>query len=278
MTDSSGVYLATGFRNVDTTSEVGKLVSCLQFMDGLNSFQDYKQEIINRVGLESGMSVLDIGCGIGFDETRISGLVGRTGSVIGLDPSAALIDYAHSAKSAQGSNVRFVRGIGEQLPFRDNTFDVCRVDRTLQHVSDPGSVIAEMYRVLKPSGRIACAEPDWGTFVVTSDDRPTTRSVIENWCDGFRNGWVGRYLQPSLKGVGFAAVKVTGHLLIAEGFKAIDKVFDVSMTVARMRDHYSDGAALDEWLLRLRDKTDSLASVTLFLATGVKPYQLAKDS
>jgi ubiquinone/menaquinone biosynthesis C-methylase UbiE len=83
-------YLASGFRDVDTSSAVGKLVSCLRFMDGLTSFQDYKQESITRGGIGPGMSVLDVGCGVGFDVARISALVGRFGRVVGLDPSAAL--------------------------------------------------------------------------------------------------------------------------------------------------------------------------------------------
>jgi hypothetical protein len=128
-----------------------------------------------------------------------------------------------------------------------------------------------MYRVLKSGGRIVCAEPDWGTFVITSPDKATTRLVVDNWCDGFRSGWIGRYLYPILKEVGCTNVHVTGHLLITEGFPAIDKVFDVTLTVARMREGQLGGVALDEWLTALLEASDALASVTLFLATGIKP-------
>jgi ubiquinone/menaquinone biosynthesis C-methylase UbiE len=270
MAVDAGAYLASGFRDVDTSSEVGKFVSCLRFMDELSSFQDYKQESIRRAGIAQGMSVLDVGCGVGSDVARISALVGG-GHVIGLDPSAALVAAARQVTAALERDATFVRAVGERLPFRDESFDVCRVDRTLQHVADPQAVIADMCRVLKPGGRVVCAEPDWGTFVITSRDRATTRSVAEKWCDGFRNEWIGRFLQPSLRRAGFADVTVTGHLLIAEGFMAIDKVFDVAMTVSRMGDDHPGQTRLGKWLAALRDDDDSLASVTLFLATGVKP-------
>lgn len=262
-------YLASGFRDVDESPEVRKFVSCLEFMDGLASFQSYKEEIVRRTGLDAGMSGLDVGCGVGFDVARMAALVGQEGRAVGVDPSVSLIEAATGNPFTSGANVAFVKGVGENLEFPAETFDVARVDRTLQHVADPERVIGEMHRVLRPGGRIACAEPDWGTFVVTSGDRATTRRVAETWCDGFRNGWIGRDLAPMLRRAGFTGVELTGHLLIADGFAAIDKVFDVVMTVNRL----AGGATAESshhWLTELRERPDAMASVTLFLATGVK--------
>jgi ubiquinone/menaquinone biosynthesis C-methylase UbiE len=264
-------YLASGFRNVDAAEEVSKFVSCLQFMDRLKSFQDYKQAIVDRAAIRSGMSVLDVGCGIGADVARIASIVGDQGAVVGLDPSRSLIDTARKSIGTERSNASFVVGFGENLEFPDESFDVCRVDRTLQHVEDPRLVITEMSRSLKSGGRLACAKPDWGTFVITSQDRRLTRRISETWSDGFRNGSIGRWLQPYLHLTGFRDVMLTGHLLIAEGFEAIDKVFDISLTAAKLRDAGDRPQDIDRWIADLKSREDALAIVTLFLATGMKP-------
>ena len=259
MTDPA--YLASGFRDVDGTGELGKFLGCLRYLENLPGVRSYKQQMLDRLELGVGMRVLDVGCGLGFDVARMAQVVGRAGRAVGLDPSAAVLRAA-----AVNPDVDPVLAAGQDLPFRDEVFDAVRVDRTLQHVDGPGRVIAEMRRVLRSGGRVACAEPDWGTFVVTSEERDETRRIAEAWCDSFRNGWIGRRLVPLLRGAGFVDVAVTGHLLVAEGFDAIDAVFDVTMTAARVA--ASDG---QRWLDGLRAKECPMASVTLFLATGRKP-------
>jgi ubiquinone/menaquinone biosynthesis C-methylase UbiE len=260
-------YLASGFRDVDANSEAGKFIRCLQFLDGLASFQDYKAQVLDRLRLGEGMAALDLGCGLGFDAARMGALVGSTGRVVGLDRSEALLRVA--ADLAPG--ISFELGVGEELRFASAEFDAARVDRTLQHVEDPYRVITEMHRVLKPGGRIACAEPDWGTFVVTSSMRDLTRRITEAWSDSFRNGWIGRWLRPFLTRAGFVDVELTGHLLIADGFAAIDAVFDVAMTAQRVARELGDAAAGVRWLDELSAQDAPLACVTLFLATGRKP-------
>jgi hypothetical protein len=131
-----------------------------------------------------------------------------------------------------------------------------------------------MYRVLKASGRAACAEPDWGTFTITSPDRAATRQVVNAWCDSFRQGWIGRQLKPMMESAGFRSVVVTGHLLIAEGYAAVDRVFDVVSTVARLSQESDAAPALQQWLNDLQENeaqgAPAIGTVTLFLATGRK--------
>lgn len=91
--------------------------------------------------------VLDVGCGAGF----LSNHLAREGfEVTGIDASQASIDVA--ARRDETRKARYVLGDALQLPFADASFDVvCAMD-FLEHVEDPGAVVAEVARVLKPGG------------------------------------------------------------------------------------------------------------------------------
>lgn len=119
-------YLASGFRDVDANSEAGKFIGCLQFLDGLASFQDYKAQVLDRLRLGEGMRALDVGCGIGLDVARMAALVGPTGRVVGVDRSEALLRVATDLSPG----IAFELGIGEELPFASAEFDAAPVDRT----------------------------------------------------------------------------------------------------------------------------------------------------
>jgi ubiquinone/menaquinone biosynthesis C-methylase UbiE len=264
--------LANGFRNVDEQATFEKFRTCLTFMDGLPSFQSYKAETMRRLSLRPGHRVLDVGCGLGFDVDRVAESVGPQGEAVGLDLSQSFVDAATSRNSARSSRARFVVGDAHQMAFDDESFDACRVDRSLQHLENPQRVVSEMCRVLRRGGRIVCAEPDWGTFTIASPDRPKVRRIVEVWSDRFRHGWIGRELFGLLHAIGLADIEITGHLLVAEGFSAVDTVFDVRRT-AEVLAETDDAQQYRDWLAGLLAsdaRCPVIATVTLFLVSGRK--------
>lgn len=97
--------------------------------------------------------VLDIGGGIGVPRAYIS----PGSDYVSLEPS---LDWlAHQWKpvcnnlSILQTVPDFVQGVGEHLPFTDNSFDAALLFWSLNHVSDPAMTVAEIARVLKPGGR-----------------------------------------------------------------------------------------------------------------------------
>jgi 2-polyprenyl-6-hydroxyphenyl methylase/3-demethylubiquinone-9 3-methyltransferase len=91
--------------------------------------------------------VLDVGCGAGFLSNH---LAARGFEVVGIDASQSSIDVA--ARQDATRTARYVLGDALRLPFDDQSFDaVCAMD-FLEHVDQPGQVIAEASRVLKPGG------------------------------------------------------------------------------------------------------------------------------
>lgn len=78
---------------------------------------------------------------------------------------------------------------GRLLPFAAGRFDGAWADRVLQYVAEPGRVLDELLRVVRPGGRVALADPDYDTQVLDIDDEQLARRVLRFRVDyGLRNG------------------------------------------------------------------------------------------
>jgi SAM-dependent methyltransferase len=109
--------------------------------------------------LAPGERVLDLGCGAGTDSLVAAQMVGAGGDVTGIDMTAPMLAKARAAATEMGmSNVEFVEGEAEQLPFSDASFDVVVSNGVIDLVPDKDAVFAELYRVLAPGGRMQIAD------------------------------------------------------------------------------------------------------------------------
>jgi arsenite methyltransferase len=108
--------------------------------------------------LAAGERVLDLGSGAGTDSLVAAQMVGE-GGVTGVDMTAEMLDKAWAAAAEMGvSNVEFVQGDAEHLPFEDASFDVVISNGVIDLIPDKDSVFSELYRVLAPGGRIQIAD------------------------------------------------------------------------------------------------------------------------
>jgi arsenite methyltransferase len=109
--------------------------------------------------LSAGERVLDLGCGAGTDSLVAAQMVGPDGSVIGIDMTPEMLARAHRAAAEMGAaNVEFVEGEIELLPFADESVDVVISNGVIDLLPDKDTVFAEIYRVLRPGGRIQLAD------------------------------------------------------------------------------------------------------------------------
>lgn len=125
----------------------------------------------DRLGLEPGEHVLDLGCGAGrhaFECLR------RGGHVVALDADALELKgvvQIFAAMCEEGevplaARAAAVRATAYRLPFADHSFDRIIAAEVLEHLVDDTVAMSELARVLKPSGRIAVTVPRFGPELV----------------------------------------------------------------------------------------------------------------
>jgi SAM-dependent methyltransferase len=261
--------LARGFRDVDAAN-ARKMAFCLEYLDSLPSVREYKAEALRLMDLHPGSSVADLGCGLGADVRRMAQRVGPEGVAVGVDFSNVLLKSARSA-SGSFSNAKFLQADIRQLPFADAALDCCKVDRVLQHVKGPQEVLCEIFRALKPGGRVVCIEPDWGTFLIEHGDPTVAAQVGQNWAESFQNPGIGAELGDLLAKTGFVQVRVQPHTLLTEDFESSDFVFDVAQSARGLAASTANRCFL-EWLnADTLPKSQMRCSVELMINCAQKP-------
>lgn len=107
------------------------------------------------VPLASGR-VLELGCGGGINQLLLDRE--RVTSYTGVDPSAKGLDYARQSAAQIGWDADIREGVGENLPFADESFDTVVCTLTLCTVADHARTLSELRRVLRPGGTYLFAE------------------------------------------------------------------------------------------------------------------------
>ena len=115
-----------------------------------------REMTIDLALLKPGESLLDVGCGTGGVTIPAGKRVGQTGLAAGIDPAPEMIAAARRKASRLGVEIDFRVGVIEALPYPDGSFDVVTSSLMMHHLPADLQVkgVAEVYRVLKPGGRL----------------------------------------------------------------------------------------------------------------------------
>lgn len=133
---------------------------------GLGTGKRYREQALERAGLQAGMRVADVGVGTGLVAQGAARIAGDAALVTGIDPSPGMIA---NAKVPDG--VVLVEGTAEEIPFPDAHFDFLSMGYALRHIGDLSVAFQEFYRVVKPGGKlclleITLPETRWGRFLL----------------------------------------------------------------------------------------------------------------
>ena len=129
--------------------------------------------------MHEGEIVLDLGSGGGIDVLLSARRVGSSGTVYGLDMTDEMLALAErNASDAGVTNVRFLKGLSEEIPLPADSVDVVISNCVVNLSPEKPRVLAEIVRVLRPGGRVGISD-------IVAEDRlsPTDRAE--------RGGYVG---------------------------------------------------------------------------------------
>jgi ubiquinone/menaquinone biosynthesis C-methylase UbiE len=121
------------------------------------------EDLLRRAGLSAGMTVLDLGCGVGDVSMMAARLIGRRGKVVAVDIDASALETARSrADSASLSNIEFRRArLGELQGL--GSFDAVTGRHIMLHMSQPSDALSEIFRLLRGGGVAVLQEFDFSS-------------------------------------------------------------------------------------------------------------------
>lgn len=172
-----------------------------------------RMRTLEALQLKAGEFVLDVGCGSGLLTHDMAAQVGPGGRVVGVDVSQDMLDLAEQ-RCGDLPQVRLKQSKAEKLLEGDGSFDAAVCVQVLLYLSDVEAALCEIYRVLKPGGRVAVIETDWRGTVLNSFDDPLTRKMLAAWDDEVPSPNLPVRLGPLMTAQGFSAVSVDAFPIV----------------------------------------------------------------
>jgi SAM-dependent methyltransferase len=190
--------------DVDAASDPTAMVSYLDEMAA--AVRDRRLATYELLDLREGQRFLDVGCGAGEVLIDVAGLVGAAGRVSGVDLAETMVETTRTQLRAAGIDGEVQRADAHRLPFGDASFDRVRIERVLQHVENPVSVLAEIRRVLVPGGMVLAIDPNHDQADVATADVEAWRVLQKHGMKRVRHPRAGLHLREWLVAAGLADV------------------------------------------------------------------------
>lgn len=263
---------ASALGNVDAAQDAESFISHLDTVAA--QLKRLKRLSCELLELKPGATVLDVGCGTGDDLRELAALVGPEGLAIGVDSNREMIGEARRRAASANLELEFIVGDVERLDLAAGSFDACRADLLFQHVADPSRALSEMARVANPGAVVEVIDRDLGLVAVDAADRATTRTILNQACDGITNGWIGRRLPALFRDCGLKDVRCRAAPIATGQFAIANSMLDLEVVARRAaQERIVSRDAAETWLqdLRRRDRRRRFfACWVMFVVTGRK--------
>lgn len=232
------------------------------------AFRDF---VIRQLDLHPDESVLSVGCGPGFETAALAQRIGEEGNVTGIDVNDEVLAAA-KARCSDFQQVSFRNGDINDLPVRDDSYDVVVAKQVLSAVSDVDAALNELFRVVEPGGRVAVTAGGGHTHVMhTPTDRMRRADEIYRSERGKRR--LGTRLRGLLPDAGFTDVEVISYAKAKSTVdEQVERGIEVQRELLEASDDFDD-ADIEAWERDLADvieKDRFLSCSTSFLYVGRK--------
>ncbi len=160
---------------------IQKVVDRLEFRGRDPIFVGMRETYLKRIDLGACKALLDLGCGTGVVTRALAGHNQLAAEITGIDFSPELIEAATRLAADEGlaGRVTFRTGDSHALPDADNSYDVVLAHTLVSHVRDPGAVIAEAARVLRPGGTVAIFDGDYASLTFGNGDVARNAEIVD---------------------------------------------------------------------------------------------------
>ncbi|MFC1879086.1 methyltransferase domain-containing protein [Chloroflexota bacterium] len=259
-----------------SAEDIARMATHLEDRATRHDQSQVNRAIRDALAPQPGERLLEVGSGTGLLCRLMLPDSPPYGLISGLDFSPGFNRCArkNAHKAPGSSSLQFITGQAENLPYQDNCFDGAWAARLILHAAHPIRVIAEMVRVVRPSGRIVLADWDFGTVAVDHPNRELTRRLLQ-WRSDHHGGdnWSGRQLYRQMQVVGLRDVQIIPVTVVAR-----EKSAALTLSLWRSAEVALNAGAItaqehDSWIMELKERiTNStfFASITYFIVKGRK--------
>lgn len=171
-------------------------------------------------------SILDIGCGDGYDLLQIAKLTQKNVRLVGIDKSTKKIDEARKITQNDSRFSFLVHDVSSKLPFKNEEFNIVFSKDLLECITDKDQLIKEVHRVLRPNSKVVFAHWDWDSQVIDGQDKKLVRKIIHMFGDWKQkwmtdcDSWMGRRLWGTFNRTGLFKGNIHTYVLTNTKFCA----------------------------------------------------------
>ncbi|WP_104384810.1 methyltransferase domain-containing protein [Sphingobacterium sp. HMA12] len=218
--------------------------------------------------------VAELGCGTGMDAINLANMLGSDVQVVGVDHDAKLIDHAKSGSDGI-SNVNFVQGEVYQLGFEDEAVSGVRMERLVQHLTDPQKMFREVYRILGKGQPVVIVETIWNSLTFYTQHVGIEAKICHYLTEEkVNNGWAGNKLTADLLANGFQDVQLQTFCMVTRSKEEANRYLFLDRILLEMfeKDKLSQ-AEYDDFQKTLKQLDETgcfLVSMNLVIALAKK--------
>lgn len=269
----SGSYQLDSFTK-NRSTEVVRLKSQVEL------FFENELKIYRQIGLHDGQKVIECGCGPGYLLLNLANRFANS-KFTGIEIDPFLYEtFNQNITQFDVTNVQAKHGSIYQTDEEDALYDIAISRLVIEHLDKPHAALAELYRILKPGGKLIIVSNDFEYHVLTNPHIPELDQMYKAYCksrvDEGGNPFIGRELPVLLKRNGLQQIGLniaTAHSTIA-GDKALLKAENINISRSLVTKGYLDQEVLDrlsnKWFEMLQNP-EHIIYRQLFIVSGEKP-------